>query len=80
MYTHNLTKVLVENVLNMYGIIVIIAITIVSVAYVLLHHWRIQKNNEKEITSNLVPKEIYYLYLVLFFITVAPFVKSYALR
>ena len=32
MYAHNLTKSLVENVLNMYGIIVIILISIISTA------------------------------------------------
>ena len=80
MYAHNLTKALVENVLNVYGIISIIIITIMSVAYIILHHWRIEKNNEEEIIIKLVPSEIIYLYLVMFFITVVPFARSYALR
>ena len=80
MYAHNLTKALVENVLNVYGIISIIIITIVSVAYVILHHRRIEKNNTEEIVNKLVPREIVYLYIVIFLITVVPFTRSYALR
>ena len=79
-YTHSLPKILVENILNIYGIIVIIIISLVSVAYVILHHWRIQKNNEENIDKKLLPREIYFLYSVILFITVVPFIKSYALR
>ena len=79
-YTHRLTKILVENILNIYGIIVIILISLVSVAYIILHHWRIQKNNEENIDKKLLPREIYFLYSVILFITVVPFIKSYALR
>ena len=79
-YTHTLKRVLVENVLNIYGIIIIIFITIMSVAYIILHHWTIHKNSKGKITAKLVPTEIYYFYLVAFLITVVPFIKSYALR
>ena len=72
-YTHSLIKTLVENVLNIYGIIVIIAISLVSVAYIILHHWRIQKNNDEKIDKKLLPKEIYILYSVVLFITVVPY-------
>ena len=80
MYAHNLTRALVENVLNMYGIVAIIIITIVSVFYGLLHHWSIEKNKNQENTQDLVPREIIFLYLVILFITIVPFIKSYALR
>ena len=79
-YTHSLLKILVENILNIYGIIVIILISLVSVAYVFLHYWRIQKNNEEKIDRALLPREIYILYSVILFVTVIPFIKSYALR
>ena len=77
---HNLTRALVENVLNMYGIVAIIIITIISVVYGLLHHWSIEKNKNQENTLDLVPREIIFLYLVILFITIVPFIKSYALR
>ena len=80
MYVHNLTKSLVENVLNMYGIIVIILISITSVAYIILHHWSIEQNKNKIKITNLVPKEIIILFGVVLFITILPFIKSYPLR
>ena len=80
MYAHNLTRALVENVLNMYGIVTIIIITIVSVVYGHLHRWSSEKNKNQEKTTKLVPMEIFFLYLVILFITIVPFIKSYALR
>ena len=80
MYTHNLTKSLVENVLNMYGIIVIILISITSVVYIILHHWSIEKNKTKEKITKLVPKEIIILFSVTLFCVILPFIKSFALR
>ena len=80
MYAHNLTRALVENVLNMYGIVAIIIITTVSVVYALLHLWSIEKNKNQDITTNLVPNEIFFLHLLIFIITIVPFIKSYALR
>ena len=79
-YSQVLTKTMVENVLNMYGIMVIIIISIICVTYGLLHQWSIHmyKNSESPIT--LVPKEIIVLFLVIFVCSAVPFIKSYALR
>ena len=79
-YLYNLTKSLVENVVNMYGIIASFIITIASVAYGLIHHWTIEKNKKREHSTKCIPKEIFLLYLLLLFITIVPFVRSYALR
>ena len=48
MYVHNLNKSLVENVLNMYGIITNIIITTITAAFGLFHHWSIEKNEKQE--------------------------------
>ena len=80
MYFHNLTKSLVENVLNMYGIIVIILISIISTAYITIHHLSIEKNRMQDTTPKIIPKEILILYFLTMFCVVLPFIKSYALR
>ena len=80
MYAHNLTKSLVENVLNMYGIIVIILISIISTVYITIHHLSIEKNRMQDTTSKIIPKEIIILYFLTMFCVVLPFIKSYALR
>ena len=82
MYTHILTRSLVENVLNMYGIMVIIIMCIISAVYSILHHWSIEMNkmSENSPQPQLVPTEIIILFVIILFCTVVPFIKSYALR
>ena len=80
MFSHNLTKFLVENVINMYGFVVIILISIISSAYITIHHLSIEKNKDKEKTSQRIPKEVIILYFLTFVCVVLPFIKSYALR
>ena len=79
-YVQNLNMSLVENVLNMYGLIAIIIITTISVAYAFFHHSTFAKYKKHENTTDLVPKEIFFVYTVILFITIIPFIKSYALR
>ena len=82
MYTHNLTRYLVENVLNMYGIMVIIIMSIISAVYSILHHWSIEmyKMSENSPQPQSVPTEIIILFVIILFCTVVPFIQSYALR
>ena len=79
-YAHNLTKSLVENVLNMYGFIVIIVISVLCVLNIFLHHLSIEKNRTTEKTTEIVPKEIIILFGATMFCVVLPYIKSYALR
>ena len=82
MYTHNLRRYLVENVLNMYGIMVIIIMSLISAVYSILHHWSIEmyKMSENSPQPQLVPTENIILFFIILFCTVVPFIKSYALR
>ena len=82
MYIHILTRSLVENVLNMYGIMVIIIMSIISAVYSILHHWSIEmyKISENPPQPQLVPTEIIILFVIILFCTVVPFIKSYALK
>ena len=82
MYIHILTRSLVENVLNMYGIMVIIIMSIISAVYSILHHWSIEMNkmSENSPQPQLVPTENIILFFIILFCTVVPFIQSYALR
>ena len=79
-YSQVLTKTMVENVLNMYGIMVIIGISIICVTYGIFHQWSIQMYKRSESPVSLVPKEILVLFLGIFLTSAVPFMKSYALR
>ena len=79
-YAQNLAKSLVENILNIYGIFLIIMMTLLSVTYITIHHWSIEKNREKEKTEGEIPWEIFFLYGITPLCGVLPFLKSYALR
>jgi hypothetical protein len=79
-YTHNLTRSLVENVLNMYGIMVIIIMSIISAVYSIIHHWRMAMHKMSGNPTDLVPREIIIIFVVIILCTVIPFIKRYALR
>ena len=51
LYTQNLRKSLVENILNMYGIIIIVAISSISLIYIIIHH----KSNFRVVRMELRP-------------------------
>ena len=75
MYSHKLSMSLVENVLNVYGIMVIIIISIICVAFSLLHHWSIEEHKFSENKIKTVPREIIILFMVIFVCTVIPFLR-----
>ena len=79
-YPQVLTKTMVENVLNMYGIMGMIVISIICVTWGILHQWSIQMYKRSESPVSLVPKEILVLFLGIFLTSAVPFMKSYALR
>ena len=79
-YTQNLRKSLVENILNMYGIIIIVAISSISLIYITIHHSSIKENKEVNKSSKLVPTEILILYSLTMFCVLLPFLRNHALR
>ena len=79
-YTQNLRKSLVENILNMYGIIIIVAISSISLIYIAIHHSSIKENKEVNKSSKLVPTEILILYSLTMFCVLLPFLRNHALR
>ena len=85
-YPQMLSRTLVENVLNMYSIMVIIITSIVSVSWALLHQWSMkygvwsEKNKDSVRSKRLIPREIILFFIAVSTITALPFLKSYALR
>ena len=79
-YPQILKMTIVDNVLNMYSIMIIIILSIIAGSYGLLHHWSIEKLKVSQVPTRLVPREIVVLYFLLFACVACPFVKSYALR
>ena len=81
-YTHKIHCV-VNNVVNMYGTMVLITITGVS-TFIIVSHYRdilqLGHGGEKVTKSMLVPKEWFYLIGLTTVCVFLPFVKSHALR
>ena len=80
MYADNLRMIMVENVLNMYGIIVIILISITAIFYGFIHFLGIMKNKRLTKITKTVPNEIIIMFLLTLFVILLPFIKSFALR
>ena len=80
MYAHNLRTIMVENVLNMYEIVVIILISITGIVYGAIHFWGIKNNKNKEKITKSVPDEIRIMFMLTVFVIILPFIKSFALR
>ena len=72
----------VNNVLNMYGTMVLITITGVSTFIIISHYRDIfeEVKGGKKITGSLVPKEWFILIGFTIICVFLPFVKSHALR
>ena len=79
-YPQILKMTMVDNVLNMYSIIIIIILSIIGCSYGLLHFWSIEKHKVSQVPTRLVPREIVVFYFFIFASISCPFVKSYALR
>ena len=80
-YHQTLKRTMVENVLNMYSIMILIIISIISVSWGILHHWSIERHKVAPQTpTRLVPGEIVVFFIFIFLSIAFPFMKSYALR
>ena len=81
LYLHNLQQTLVENVTNVYGIIIIIISSVACFLFISYHFRTIKNNNEKyEKDAKRVPRTIFILCGVNFFLVILPFLRSFALR
>ena len=81
-YIHSLKNAMVENVVNVYGIIITIAVCVSSAAFIVYHNLAVERNRTAapENLSPLLPATIIVLLTVLAFITLLPFFARPALR
>ena len=76
----------VENVLNLYGVVVLITISILSCFAVMSHYADIEdgaynpRPHGKEPFPFIVPNEFFVLYFIMTFVTIIPFARSPPLR
>ena len=80
-YPQILKRTLVENVLNMYSLMILIILSIISISYGLLHHWDIEMHKvSPQRPTRLVPRTIVAYYIVILVSIACPFMNSFALR
>ena len=80
-YHQKLKRTMVENVLNMYSIMIILIISIISVSWGILHQWSLERHKEfPQKPTRLVPWEIVVFFIFILLIIAFPFMKSFALR
>ena len=78
-YALLLRATLVNNVLNIYGFLIIIIITIISCCWVVLHYLVIT-HGAGEGAANLMPSPLLLLYLLTGFFVSLPYIQNFHLR
>ena len=82
-YALNLRTTLVNNVLNIYGVMIIMMISLISCFYAIYHYLSIKNLNkltEAETETNVMPTGLLLIYLITFFVVLLPFIQNFALR
>ena len=82
-YALNLKATLVNNVLNIYGLLIIIMISLIACFYVIYHYLTIKnlsKQTEDGTERNVMPVGLLLLYLLTFLVVLLPFIQNFALR
>ena len=81
-YALNLKATLVNNVLNIYGLLIIMTISLISCFYVIYHYLSIknfQDPSSSEVRS-VMPTSLLLLYLLTFLVVLLPYIQNFALR
>ena len=82
-YALNLRTTLVNNVLNIYGVMIIMMISLISCFYAIYHYLSIKNLNkltEAGTETNVMPAGLLLIYLITFFVVLLPFIQNFALR
>ena len=77
---HNIRMTLVNNVLNIYGVALVIIFNIIALVCFVLHFFGTEKNKEKGKLTQLIPDGIFFISGVSLFMVMLPFLRSHALR
>ena len=82
-YAINLKAILVNNVLNIYGLLIIMIISLISCCYVIYHYLSIKSfETPGEIVPRTegMPAGLLLLYLLTLLVVLIPFIQNFALR
>ena len=81
-YMSNLRSTLVENVSNVYGFISTIVISVFSIGLISQHMLSVKRNLEQSPASlsPLLPDTVIWIFCVVGFVTLMPFISKHALR
>ena len=82
-YAINLKAILVNNVLNIYGLLIIMIISLISCCYVIYHYLSIKQFETPEKTvgrTDGMPAGLLLLYILTFLVVLIPYVQNFALR
>ena len=79
-YTIMLKRTMVHNILNVYGIFIILFVFIISFFYIIRHTIYIEKNRIGTEAVNFIPWEIVFIYCFAGSLVIFPFLRSHALR
>ena len=84
-YALDLKATLVNNVLNIYSLLIIIIITLIAFLYAIYHYLSIKNLNkqteaEAETETTVMPAGLLLLNLLTFVVVLLPFIQNFALR
>ena len=80
-YALNLKATLVNNVLNIYGLLIIMIISLIASAYAIYHYLSIKnKQSEAGTERTVMPAGLLLLNLLTFVVVLLPFIQNFALR
>ena len=77
-YALNLKAILVNSVLNIYGLLIILMISLISCFYVIYHYLSIKHFEQS--SEAVMPTGLLLLYLLTFLVVLLPFIQNFALR
>ena len=77
-YALNLKAILVNSVLNIYGLLIIMTISLISCFYVIYHYFIIKHFEQSN--EAVMPAGLLLIYLITFLVVLLPFIQNFALR
>ena len=79
-YALNLKATLVNNVLNIYGLLIITMISLISFLYAIYHYLSIKNFESHSPERSVMPAGLLLLFLVVFVVVLLPYIQNFALR
>ena len=77
-YALNLRAILVNGVLNIYGLLIILMISLITCLYAIYHYLSIKHFEQP--SEAVMPAGLLLIYLLTFLVVLLPFIQNFALR